>query len=401
MARRSSSRRGDSGMGCLGLIIGLPLLLITTGSDTEKKVGWGIVGVLCFLLILFEAGVSGEDAAIILIVIAAIVFIALIVFAFANDTSKTTNNKIEQKPVVEVKPSVNASVKRTQNVNTTAKGTQSANTPANAISDVKAVTVEPFEKQFAKMKKQVEAVCGDKVKTAEPVHSEKIEELEPTHEEKVRKHDERKKIEFFDSVEEAINSVEVPSGYKKIMIECIQQTDIKECPGLIWKDEETLYVLPLARDAQIYSWPLTSVPIIMYEERNNPDMDEEYMDVSLQKIAEEFEGVFPEYPFGKKGVYTGKFILPIGLEVTNTSGKVLFELLSAKFHVVDDITQSTWYAKEIKELYQRKILRDTGVISYEQYSEERERFISTYLTSEKDEKRYAEQMQAAKKLELL
>ena len=57
--------------------------------------------------------------------------------------------------------------------------------------------------------------------------------------------------------------------------------------------------------------------------------------------------------------------------------------------------------KEIKELYQRKILRDTGVISYKQYSDERESIISTYQISEKNEKRYAEQMQEAKELGLL
>lgn len=359
-------------MGCLGCIIGLPFLLITTGSDSEKKFGWGIVGFFAFLLALSEMGVSGEDAATLLVVIGVVAFIALIVFAIVNN-SNTKTDHIEKENLSRNKE----------------------------IPSVKTVTVEPFEKQFAKMKKQVDEVCDMNIQMSELVCVEKSEEKESMINEKVHKCETRRKVEYYDSVEELLNLMEIPKEYEKIMIACIQQTDIKECPGLIWKDKEMLYVLPLEKDAQIYSWPLTSVPIIMYEEQNNPDIDEEYMDVSQQKIANEFEGLFPEYLFGENGVYTGKYVLPIGLEVTSTSGKILFELLSAKFHVVDNVTQSTRYAKEIKELYQRKILRDTGVISYKQYSDERESIISTYQISEKNEKRYAEQMQEAKKLGLL
>lgn len=367
-------------MGCLGCIIGLPFLLITTGSDSEKKVGWGIVGFFAFLLLLSKMGVSGEDAVYILIAIGVIVFIALILFAFTNNSSETRDNVEKQ----------NVSSSR-----------EEKKTSTKVIPSAKAITVEPFEKQLAKMKKQVDKVCDENIQMSELACVEKLEEKKPLINEKVHKYELQRKVDYYDSVEEALNLMEVPKEYEKIMIERIQQTDIKECPGLIWKDKEMLYVLPLAKDAQIYSWPLASVPIIMYEERNNPDIDVEYMDVSQQKIAEEFEGLFPEYLFGKNGVYTGKYILPIGLEVTSTSGKVLFELLSAKFHVVDHVTQSTRYTKEIKELYKRKILRDTGVISYKQYSDERERFISIYQTSEKNEKRYEEQMQEAEKLELL
>ena len=381
-------------MGCLGCIIGLPFLLITTGSDSEKKFGWGIVGFFAFLLVLGEMGVSGEDAATLLVVIGVVAFIALIVFAIVNNSNAKTDH-IEKGNISSNKeiPSVKA---------VTIESFEKQNVSRNKeIPSVKTVTVEPFEKQFAKMKKQVDEVCDMNIQMSELVRVEKSEEKEPLINEKVHKCETRRKVEYYDSIEEVLNLMEIPKEYEKIMIACIQQTDIKECPGLIWKDKEMLYVLPLEKDAQIYSWPLTSVPIIMYEEQNNPDIDEEYMDVSQQKIAKEFEDVFPEYLFGENGVYTGKYVLPIGLEVTSTSGKILFELLSAKFHVVDNVTQSTRYAKEIKELYQRKILRDTGVISYKQYSDERESIISTYQISEKNEKRYAEQMQEAKELGLL
>lgn len=107
-----------------------------------------------------------------------------------------------------------------------------------------------------------------------------------------------------------------------------------------------------------------------------------------------------EYPFGQEGVYTGKFILPVGLEVTNTSGKVLFNMISAEFHVVDDITQSTWYAKEIKELYQKNVLKENGIISFEKYAEEKKKLLQGYRLREKDDAKYEQQMKAVKELGL-
>lgn len=185
------------------------------------------------------------------------------------------------------------------------------------------------------------------------------------------------------------------------MIECIQRTDIRECPGLMWKDCEMLYVLPLIKDSRIYNWPLVSVPIILYEKRISPDIDSEYMNVGMSDISAEFEELFPEYPYGKDGVYTGKFILPVGIEVTNTSGKALFDMIPVEFHVVDNITQSACYVEEIKQLYQKYILRENHIISYEEYAKEREKLLHKYKMREKNDEKYQEQIESAGKLKLL
>lgn len=125
------------------------------------------------------------------------------------------------------------------------------------------------------------------------------------------------------------------------------------------------------------------------------------MEIWQSDIVKEFEDLFPEYPYDEDGVHTGKFILPIGLEVTNTSGKVLFDMIKAEFHVVDDITQSPWYAKEIKDLYQKNVLKENNIISYEEYAKYKESLVNTYKMRERDETKVAQQLDSAKKLHLI
>lgn len=236
-----------------------------------------------------------------------------------------------------------------------------------------------------------------------------VSKEDPKKSEEEKKEDEKKeesveavKIhkDYYRSVAEAVTEYALPEDVQKIMIERIQKTDIVECPGLIWKDDAVLYVLPLLKKSRIHSWPLASMPIILYEKRSNLDMDQEYQELGETEIAAEFEELFPNYSFGQEGVYAGKFILPVGLEVTNTSGKILFDLLSAEFYVVDDITQSIWYAQEIKELYQKDILRENGIISFEEYRKEEERLLEAYRQREKDDEKYKLQMKEVKKMGL-
>lgn len=386
MARRRSSKN-DDGMGCLfaifELIGAILLLLFTSGDPTARKIGWGIIGILVLFGMLTSGGASGEEALGIIVVLAVLVIIVIVIIAFISDSkNKKSTSQTHSEEVIK-------------------KSSPDNRTTATTVKPVKK---ETFEEQIKKMENQVKVVCGENFRPSrvmekeEPLDIAKLEQTAVPIEPKVITL--KPKDKYYHSVEAALTDYTVPVGYRKIMIERIQKTDIKECPGLVWKDDSMLYVLPLLRKSKIYNWPLVSMPIILYEKRMNPDVDKEYMEVGKAEIAEEFEEVFPEYPFGRDGVYTGKFILPVGLEVTNTSGKVLFDMISAEFHVVDDITQSTWYAKEIKELYQKNVLKENGIISFEKYAEEEERLLKDYKAREKDDIRYEYQIDAAKKLGL-
>lgn len=390
MAKRRSRKKNDDGLGCLVALIeiigSLLLMLFTSEDPTARKIGWGIVGVLGLFYALTSAGISGEEALGIIGVIAVIVVIILVIIAFASNDNHSGNT--------DNLSGTSSTVQKTNNV-------EKKETVAPALETVKK---ETFEDQLEKMEQQARKVCGDNFRqknVEEKLPATEIEDNTEVHvTEEVRTTAQKVKEKYYRSVENALENQTVPVDYKKIMIEHIQKTDIKECPGLIWKDDAMLYVLPLLKSSKTYSWPLSSIPIILYEKRMNPDVDKEFMDVGRAAIAAEFEEVFPEYPFGPDGVYTGKFILPVGLEVTNTSGKILFDMVSAEFHVVDDITQSMWYAKEIKELYQKNILKENGIISFEKYAEEKERLLKAYKARERNEEKFSQQLESAKKLQL-
>ena len=206
---------------------------------------------------------------------------------------------------------------------------------------------------------------------------------------------------YYTSIRAARNAHAVPSGYRRIVIESIRDTDVRECPGLIWKDEEKLYALPLRVDTDVKSWPLARVTFAVYEKMENIDTEFHYRDMNTAKIVREFEEEMPEYFLGSQGAWTGKFVLPVGLEVTNTSGRALAELLDVDFRVQDDVMRFPGHVKEIKEIYQNYVLRENKIIGYEEYVSERTRLLAAYRAREKDDTKYEEQMKAAKKLGLL
>lgn len=70
-----------------------------------------------------------------------------------------------------------------------------------------------------------------------------------------------------------------------------------------------------------------SMDNIKFQKRFNPNIDEEFGDVGRYQIIEEFEDLLPMYPFGNDGAYTWKFIIENKFEITNTSGKALFDII--------------------------------------------------------------------------
>lgn len=297
--KRSSNN--DDGMGCLLAmfeLLGLLLMcLFSSENPVVRNIGWGIVIAIALFCTLVNGGMSGTIAMIIILVLAILVIATAMAYASNKGSGKSENDKT---------------------VNHT--GTSNNQSAATQKTVETAVTVEKAENVSS-------VVVEQKVAVQKP------------------------KDIYYHSVSEALKQYTVPEDYQKIMIECIQNTDVKECPGLIWKDGTMLYVLPLLKGSKIYNWSLSSVSIILYEKRVDPDTDKEFMEVLQSEIATEFEEVFPEYYFDEANTYTGKFVLPVGLEVTNKSGKILLDMIPAEFHVTGDSSQPDGYVKEYEKLF--------------------------------------------------
>lgn len=205
---------------------------------------------------------------------------------------------------------------------------------------------------------------------------------------------------YYVSIEKACQINHVAGNYRRIMIEELKMSDIKECPAIAWVENNQLNVLPMLIDAQIISWPLAQLFFIAYEKRLVIDTDHHYQDMNTAQIGQAFEAELPVYELAGDGVSTGLFSLSVGLSVTNTSGKALAELLNLPFRVQDDVMRFPGYVKEVKEIYQNRILCDNGILTFSQYEQERKRLLDAYQRREKDAQRYQEQLACMKKLEL-
>ena len=57
MARRKSN---NTELGCILSLFGLLIAMLFTGNKKEKTVGWTIVAIIAFILLLTNAGVDAE-----------------------------------------------------------------------------------------------------------------------------------------------------------------------------------------------------------------------------------------------------------------------------------------------------------------------------------------------------
>ena len=143
--------------------------------------------------------------------------------------------------------------------------------------------------------------------------------------------EESKNMEYYDTVLSAVNNTLEHNAdtfaYKKIMIERIKDKGISQCPAIMWADKGDICVCPLIKGGKTYRWNISDIDGIYFQKRINPDIDREFYHVGISKIIDEFEELLPTYPFGEEGVYTWKYIVDDELEVTNSSGEAIFEMI--------------------------------------------------------------------------
>ena len=417
MARRHvhrRSRRNGDDFGCLGGLFVLIILLLgalfSSDNPAVRAIAWGIVGVFAFLCILANSGVSGEDALGILGFVFLFAIGILIVIALMNSGKKEKDHPQKEGDGYSKEKERNDSEKRL-NISARKDGMAHQET-GESRRTIEAVSVpdnDVFEMRYQQLEAHIRKICGaEKVQIEDNIPDEVIENKGevsnaiPASDESRDFYQEDEEMEpdeegtYFRSVKSFLYHRKLQVNYQKIMIENMQLTDIRECPGIAWVDEEWLYVYPLRRDAECFSWPLEDNRVMRYEKRVEPDVDQEYVEIGLEPIAKEFEELFPQYLFSENGLYSGTFHLPCGLSVTNTSGSVLYRMLKAVLVVDDSTFRSSFYEKEIKELYLDMILYENKMINYEEYEARQKKLLMECRRRLNDETKYQNQIDQAK-----
>lgn len=398
VGRGYSSRNGA--LGFFGALFFLVMGLILFGNEDEKKIGWGIIAGIFILCLIASAG-SAAPIIIVLIIVAGIALLS------GLSVKSGTHH-----PPVKVEEPEEMVILTTDKKNTTAKRMDAPRITSsvpknsyryeerkheskNAPITVKTV-VKPVEEQVKLSDEPIE------IKDSGLVKGLTIGEMEWTHMEKGEIIEEKiPKQEFFESIADAKSEYDIPDDYIRIMIDINSDGSVRECPALVWKDNFFLNILPLIKKSSIGCWSLKKFKEVSYKVLPEVDPDRRYNGIGMAALASEFEDRFPEYMFnGAYGTYTGVFVFPEGIEITNTSAKAMFELLEPEFTLDDAVTSSDKYEPEIKEIYKNQILWKNNVIDAGKYKELKNKQFQLLKDRECSKTIISEQIELAKELDV-
>ena len=360
--RRYSRRNQMDELGCIVnmfvLPIGIATALLFSKDPGKKKIGWYMVICMVAFGFMLSSGASAEASLVAVGIIIAVILI--LSFINSSQSSKSQDSVSKENTSQNNKSSLNNNVKENSN-NDQDKHIDSKQ---NQIAEFQKVSTNVAEKkanhQDSSMKqktKEQEIYQNNLVNhghsSSDTIFDENLVLLETNGKRVYQKISNNKEdIKFskskiteteikndnsmisatlprvyYSSVLDGVKKNHVPESYCKIMIEQIRNTNVKECPGVAWKDSERFYILPLIVGYPIYSWPIDQVFDIERLKIMNVNSDQTYLDLIDQPIADEYDGLMPEYFMGDIGVDTERYVLSNGVEVTYASGKILKEIL--------------------------------------------------------------------------
>lgn len=398
---RGYSRRYGA-LGFFGALFFLVMGLVLFGNEGEKKTGWGIIAGIFILCLIAGAG-SAAPIIIVLIIVAGIALLSGLSVKNGTNLRPVKEEEPEQE-VILTTDKKNTTVKRMDAPRTTSslpkklyRYEESKHESKNKTPITVKTVVKPMKEQVKSSAELIE------VKDSGLIKGLAIGEMEWTHMEKGEIIEEKiQKQEFFESIADAKVEYDIPDDYIRIMIETNSDGSVRECPALVWKDNFFLNILPLIKKSSIGCWSLKKFKEVSYKVLPEVDPDCRYNGIGMAALASEFEDRFPEYMFnGAYGTYTGVFVFPEGIEISNTSAKAMFELLEPEFTLDDAVTSSDKYEPEIKEIYKNQILWKNGVIDTSKYKEFKDTHFQMLKDRECSENIILEQVELAKELDVI
>lgn len=325
MSRRRYNRRRhnkNKELGCIVEMIFVPialiLALITSKDPAKKSVGLGLGILLALIVILGSVGVPAEAIIIILGIL-----IGLFILGVSKESSspqiENKEEPIQTEKVVTKEPK-HEQPKKKETSEKVKKDLKVEQPPKDTLYDNSLVLISTNGQYVNEVitRKNKASSLQEKNKEA-AIKSDYAKHLAPARDEYP--------CVFYSSIEDAVNKNRVLDSYCKIMIEQIRNTNVKECPGIAWKDSQQFYILPLLVNSPTYSWPLEQVSELERLKIMDVDPDQTYLDLIGQPIADEFEELMPEYFMGDVGIDTERYILSDMIEVTYASGKTLKKML--------------------------------------------------------------------------
>lgn len=127
-------------------------------------------------------------------------------------------------------------------------------------------------------------------------------------------------IAYYPSVAECVKKHQGIKQYAKILV--FEYKGQKEFPALAHICENSVIITPLIQNEKTMEFPVAELKNVRITEVTGIDMnmvDNEFINVGVSSLGEEFEELLPEYQFGKEGMFRTQCELKCGLIMTEKS----------------------------------------------------------------------------------
>lgn len=220
--------------------------------------------------------------------------------------------------------------------------------------------------------------------------------------------DREKSLDAYDEkkLKQVFYKYKVKRNHECIMIDSWEQYNVYQCPAYIWISRRQLHILIMGEETREIEVPEASMKVLRYHPGVVCRTKEEYPQFrSKTMLAGVFSKYLPSYHSGNRNgrpvIYKNLFELGNGLFLTNTSARVVLDMLQPIFQVEDFITEDVHCQEIVKDIYKLGILLRNLVYTAKEYKSllnEKMQFLSDTSMSEEE---YEEILQTLLNMKLI
>lgn len=238
---------------------------------------------------------------------------------------------------------------------------------------------------------------------AEPPEAE-ISEKDDRH----RIEERKKTLESYDEkkLKQVFYKYKVKRDHKCIIIDSWKQHQILQAPAYIWISRRKVHFLIMEKEAREIEVPQAEFTTLLYHPGVVCQTKEEYPQFRKETMMSKiFSKYLPSYRSGNRNgrpvIYKNLFELGNGLYLTNTSARVVLDMLQPVFRVDDQVTRDVRCQEVVKDIYKLGILLRNLVYTAREYKNLVDDKIQTLAGTGISEAEYTEILQMLFRMNLI
>ncbi len=198
----------------------------------------------------------------------------------------------------------------------------------------------------------------------------------------------------------------VKRDHKCIIIDSWKQYQILQAPAYIWIGRRKVHFLVMENEIREIEVPRTEFTTLLYHPGVVCQTKEEYPQFRKETMMSKiFSKYLPSYRSGNRNgkpvIYKNLFEFGHGLYLTNTSARVVLDMLQPVFQVDDQVTRDVRCQEVVKDIYKLGILLRNLVYTAKEYKDLVDDKIQTLASTGISEAEYTEILQMLFRMNLI